>query len=40
MDTVKKIFNKSSMLVPLVSILFGLIIGAIAMLAGGYNPIV
>lgn len=40
MDTVKKIFNKSSLLVPLVSILLGLIIGAIAMLAGGYNPIV
>ncbi|MBH5320686.1 ABC transporter permease [Paenibacillus sp. GSMTC-2017] len=37
---IKKIFNKSSLLVPLVSILLGLIVGAIAMLAGGYNPLV
>ncbi|WP_269669553.1 ABC transporter permease [Paenibacillus sp. GSMTC-2017] len=40
MDMIKKIFNKSSLLVPLVSILLGLIVGAIAMLAGGYNPLV
>lgn len=39
MDTVKKIFNKSSLLIPLISILLGLIIGAIAMLAGGYDPV-
>ncbi|MEK3884266.1 ABC transporter permease [Paenibacillus sp. PL2-23] len=38
MDTFKKIFN-TSLIVPLVSILLGLLIGAIAMLAGGYDPI-
>ncbi|RJX36746.1 ABC transporter permease [Paenibacillus pinisoli] len=40
MDVIKKIFNeKRSLLVPVVSIVLGLLIGAIAMLAGGYNPI-
>lgn len=39
MDTLKKVFNKSSLLVPMVSIVLGLLIGALAMLAGGYNPI-
>ncbi|RCW41396.1 ABC transporter permease [Paenibacillus prosopidis] len=40
MKTLNKVFNKSSILVPGVAILLGLIVGAIAMLAGGYNPIV
>lgn len=39
MDTLKKIFN-TSLIVPVISILLGLIIGAIAMFAGGYNPFV
>ncbi|MFD0591128.1 ABC transporter permease [Paenibacillus sp. GCM10027627] len=40
METLKKIFNgERSILVPIVSIVLGLLIGAIAMLAGGYNPI-
>lgn len=40
MKTLNKVFNKSSILIPGVAILLGLIVGAIAMLAGGYNPIV
>lgn len=40
MDTLRKVFLQSSMLVPLVSIVLGLLIGAAAMLAGGYNPVV
>ncbi|WP_424768644.1 ABC transporter permease [Paenibacillus sp. sgz302251] len=40
METLKKVFNKSSLLVPVVAIVLGLICGAIAMLLGGYNPIV
>jgi ABC-type uncharacterized transport system permease subunit len=39
MDSLRKIFNKSSVVVPLVAIVLGLIVGAIAMLAGGYNPL-
>lgn len=39
MEKVKKIFSSSSALVPLVSILLGLLTGAIFMLAGGYDPI-
>ncbi|WP_419875983.1 ABC transporter permease [Candidatus Pristimantibacillus sp. PTI5] len=39
MDTLKKIFNKSSILIPVAAIILGLIVGAIAMLAGGYKPI-
>ncbi|MCU6710792.1 ABC transporter permease [Paenibacillus sp. J5C_2022] len=39
-DGIRKIFTPSSLLVPLVSILLGLLVGALAMLAGGYNPIV
>lgn len=43
MDKVKgiadKIFNKTSFLVPLVAIILGLLCGAIAMLAGGFDPI-
>ncbi|MBD2872646.1 ABC transporter permease [Paenibacillus arenilitoris] len=39
MENAKKIFNKTSFLIPAVAILLGLIVGAIAMLAGGYNPI-
>ncbi|OBR68454.1 branched-chain amino acid ABC transporter permease [Paenibacillus oryzae] len=39
MEMIKKIFNKSSLLVPLVSILLGLLVGALAMLAGGYDPL-
>ncbi|MUT67676.1 ABC transporter permease [Paenibacillus sp. NEAU-GSW1] len=39
METVRKLFNKSSLLVPLVSIVLGLLCGAIAMLIGGYDPI-
>lgn len=38
METLKKIFN-TSLLVPVVSIVLGLIIGAIAMISGGYNPL-
>lgn len=40
MDMLKKVFNKSSLLIPGVAIVLGLLVGAIAMLAGGYNPIV
>jgi len=39
MDYIKKIFNSSSLLVPLVSILLGLLTGAIVMWFGGYDPI-
>src|SRR4029453_17047099 len=39
METLKKIFIKSSILIPVVAIILGLLIGAIAMIAGGYNPI-
>lgn len=39
MGAIYKIFNKSSALVPIVSILLGLIVGAIAMLAGGFDPL-
>ncbi|ACS98746.1 ABC transporter permease [Paenibacillus sp. JDR-2] len=38
MNTMRKIFDKSSFLVPLVAIILGLICGALAMLAGGYDP--
>ncbi|GAB6988333.1 ABC transporter permease [Paenibacillus pini] len=34
-----KIFSFNSLVVPLVAILFGLIVGAIIMLIGGYNPL-
>lgn len=39
MNTMKRMFNKSSLLVPSVSIVLGLLIGAVAMLGGGYNPL-
>ncbi|MFC4777230.1 ABC transporter permease [Paenibacillus sp. GCM10023252] len=39
MNTGGKVFNKSSILVPLTAIILGLITGAIVMLAGGYDPI-
>ncbi|WP_139488918.1 ABC transporter permease [Brevibacillus dissolubilis] len=39
MNKVIGIFTKDSFLVPLVAILLGLICGAIAMLAGGFDPI-
>ncbi|QAY67425.1 ABC transporter permease [Paenibacillus protaetiae] len=39
MSILNKIFTKSSILVPFVSIILGLIVGAIAMLAGGFNPL-
>ncbi|MGO4369920.1 ABC transporter permease [Paenibacillus sp. MCAF20] len=39
MDTFKKIFVKSSIGIPLVAIVLGLLCGALVMLAGGYNPI-
>lgn len=39
MGVLNKIFSKSSVLVPIISILLGLIVGAIAMLAGGFDPL-
>ncbi|OXM86595.1 ABC transporter permease [Paenibacillus rigui] len=39
MDKVNKIFVKDSALVPLVAIVLGLLLGAVVMLLGGYNPI-
>lgn len=39
METLKKIFNKTSLLIPAVAIILGLLVGAIVMLAGGYDPI-
>ncbi|MFF2484468.1 ABC transporter permease [Paenibacillus sp. NPDC058071] len=39
MGFLRKAFNKPSLLVPAVSIVLGLICGAIAMLAGGYDPL-
>jgi len=39
MGKIIKTFNSSSLLVPFVSILLGLLTGAVFMLAGGYNPI-
>ncbi|MFM1650882.1 ABC transporter permease [Brevibacillus sp. B_LB10_24] len=40
MNKVAQIFIKESFLVPVVAILLGLIVGAIAMLAGGFNPLI
>lgn len=39
MGKAAKVFNKDSALVPLVSILLGLLVGGIIMMAGGYNPL-
>lgn len=39
MNRVISIFTKESFLVPVVAILLGLLTGAIAMLAGGFNPL-
>ncbi|MGG0755468.1 ABC transporter permease [Brevibacillus laterosporus] len=39
MNNVFKIFTKDSFIVPVVAILLGLIVGAIAMLAGGFDPL-
>ncbi|MEF2966948.1 ABC transporter permease [Paenibacillus sp. M1] len=39
MNKLRKIFTLDSIIVPLVAILLGLIVGAIVMLIGGYNPI-
>lgn len=40
MNKIIKIFTKDSFIISLVAIILGLIVGAIVMLAGGYNPIV
>lgn len=39
MNKLFKIFSFNSLLVPLLAIVFGLIVGAIIMLIGGYNPL-
>ncbi|WP_232697111.1 ABC transporter permease [Brevibacillus daliensis] len=39
MNKFVQVFTKDSFLVPVVAIIFGLIVGAFAMLAGGFNPI-
>jgi general nucleoside transport system permease protein len=39
MNRLGKIFNAESVVVPLISVLLGLLFGAIVMLIGGYNPI-
>ncbi|TGU93959.1 ABC transporter permease, partial [Mesorhizobium sp. M00.F.Ca.ET.186.01.1.1] len=39
MNKVIAVFTKESFLVPVVAIILGLLTGAIAMLAGGFNPI-
>ncbi|CAM4242112.1 ABC transporter permease [Paenibacillus macerans] len=40
MDKLRKIFTMDSLIVPLVAILLGLLVGAVVMLIGGYNPLV
>lgn len=40
MDKLRKIFSLDSLIVPLVAILLGLLVGAVVMLLGGYNPLV
>ncbi|MDO7907429.1 ABC transporter permease [Paenibacillus sp. JX-17] len=39
MNNVLKVFTKDSFILPVVAIIMGLILGAIVMLIGGYNPI-
>lgn len=39
MNKLRKIFTLDSLIVPLVAIVLGLLVGAIVMLFGGYNPI-
>lgn len=39
MNTVIKIFTKESFIIPLISIILGLLFGAVVMLLGGYDPI-
>jgi ABC-type uncharacterized transport system permease subunit len=39
MDKVQKIFIKESSIIPIISIIFGLLLGAVIMLLGGYDPI-
>lgn len=39
MNKIRKIFTLDSLIVPLVAILLGLLVGAVVMLLGGYNPI-
>lgn len=39
MNKLRKIFTMDSLVVPLVAIVLGLLVGAIVMLFGGYNPI-
>lgn len=38
MNKLRKIFTLDSLIVPLVAILLGLLVGAVVMLLGGYNP--
>ncbi|WP_435921918.1 ABC transporter permease [Paenibacillus sp. DYY-L-2] len=38
MNKIRKIFTLDSLIVPLVAILLGLLVGAVVMLLGGYNP--
>lgn len=40
MNKIIRIFTKESALIPAIAILFGLLVGAIVMLIGGYNPLV
>lgn len=40
MDKLRKIFTLDSVILPLVAIVLGLLVGAVVMLIGGYNPIV
>lgn len=40
MNKLRKIFTMDSLIVPLVAILLGLLLGAVVMLIGGYNPLV
>lgn len=40
MDKLRKIFTLDSIVLPLVAIVLGLLVGAVVMLIGGYNPLV
>lgn len=39
MDRLRKIFTMDSLILPLVAIILGLLVGAVVMLVGGYNPL-